>query len=160
VLPPSLRLIRSIYIDRVRVTRPTGWELVSGNWILFYAANRSREQYYIADHHDPIVSREIWDRAQELLDKQSWQKWKRREQQRLMPVRSGLLKGFVSISSEWKAVSITRLVSASNKVLKDEATTDDKQSNAEEYNDEESEENEMAENSVLEGFEVVELEQS
>lgn len=118
------------------------------------------EQYYIADHHDPIVSREIWDRAQELLDKQSWQKWKRREQQRLMPVRSGLLKGFVSISSEWKAVSITRLVSASNKVLKDEATTDDKQSNAEEYNDEESEENEMAENSVLEGFEVVELEQS
>ena len=118
------------------------------------------EQYYIADHHDPIVSREIWDRAQELLDKQSWQKWKRREQQRLMPVRSGLLKGFVSISSEWKAVSITRLVSASNKVLKDEATTDDKQSNAEEYNDEESEENEMTENSVLEGFEVVELEQS
>ena len=118
------------------------------------------EQYYIADHHDPIVSREIWDRAQELLDKQSWQKWKRREQQRLMPVRSGLLKGFVSISSEWKAVSITRLVSASNKVLEDEATTDDKQSNAEEYNDEESEENEMAENSVLEGFEVVELEQS
>ena len=118
------------------------------------------EQYYIADHHDPIVSREIWDRAQELLDKQSWQKWKRREQQRLMPVRSGLLKGFVSISSEWKAVSITRLVSASNKVLTDEATTDDKQSNAEEYNDEESEENEMAENSVLEGFEVVELEQS
>lgn len=31
------------------------------------------EQYYIADHHDAIVSREMWDKAQELLEKQSWQ---------------------------------------------------------------------------------------
>lgn len=52
------------------------------------------DQYYIADHHDPIVSREVWDKAQELLDKQSWQKWKRREQQRLMPVRTGILQGW------------------------------------------------------------------
>jgi hypothetical protein len=27
------------------------------------------EQYYIADHHDAIVSREMWDKAQELLKK-------------------------------------------------------------------------------------------
>lgn len=74
------------------------------------------EQYYIADHHDPIVNRELWDKAQELLDKQSWQKWKRREQQRLMPVKTGRLKGFVSISKDWKEVSLTRLVSASQKM--------------------------------------------
>ncbi len=119
------------------------------------------EQYYIADHHDPIVSREIWDRAQELLDKQSWQKWKRREQQRLMPVRSGLLIGFVSISTEWKSVSLTRLISASNKVMEgEEILEDEQQSDAENYFDKESEETEMAENSILQGFEVVELEQS
>lgn len=118
------------------------------------------EQYYIADHHDPIVSREIWDRAQELLDKQSWQNWKRREQQRLMPVRSGFLKGFVSISSEWKSVSITRLISATRKVLGDEERERSFQGQAAEYYEEESEEIIMAENSVLEGFEVVELEQA
>ena len=53
------------------------------------------EQYYIQDHHDPIVSREIWDKAQELLKKQSWHNWKKREQHRLIPVRTGLLQGFV-----------------------------------------------------------------
>ena len=119
------------------------------------------EQYYIADHHDPIVSREIWDRAQEILDKQSWQKWKRREQQRLMPVRTGFLKGFISISPEWREVSVTRLISATEKVMErapeeipEQNTTDQKTST------EESEDFEMAELSILEGFEVVELEQS
>ena len=118
------------------------------------------EQYYIADHHDPIVSREMWNKAQELLDKQSWQNWKRREQQRLMPVRSGFLKGFVSISSEWKSVSITRLISATRKVLGDEEGERNFQRQAADYFEEESEETIMAENSILEEFEVVELEQA
>jgi site-specific DNA recombinase len=125
------------------------------------------EQYYIADHHDAIVSRELWDKAQELLEKQSWQKWKRREQQRLMPVRTGLLTGFVSINGTWKTVSITRLLTASNKVMEAETGTDIvdnqlKTNNADEtanYNNE-SEDVIMSELSILEGFEVVDLEQS
>ena len=119
------------------------------------------DQYYIADHHDPIVSREIWDKAQELLDKQSWQKWKRREQQRLLPVRTGILQGFVSISSEWKSVSITRLVSASKKIIPNSPSENERQDEMRHgFNNEESEELEMTETSILKGFEEVELEES
>ena len=114
------------------------------------------EQYYIADHHDAIVSRELWDKAQILLNKQSWLKWKRREQQRFMPVRTGVLKGFVSIISEWKAVSIGRLLNASNKILEDEGIL----INNETVENNEREENIMSEIKLLEGFEVVELDQS
>ena len=140
------------------------------------------EQYYIANHHDPIVSREMWDKAQELLDKQSWLRWKRREQQRLMPVRTGFLKGFVSISSLWKVVSIKRLESATRKVMEeelgdaagsggelesvgDEASTSDGNVGGEdikgkEIDNEESEDYEMADLPLLDGFEVVDLEQN
>ena len=113
------------------------------------------EQYYIADHHDPIVSREVWDKAQEILDKTSWRKWKRREQQRLMPVRSGRLTGFVSISQEWKDVSITRLLTASNKVMEEVGSDME-----EPQQQNESEEEIMANIAVLEGFEEVQLEES
>ena len=111
------------------------------------------EQYYIADHHDPIVSRELWDKAQELLGKQSWRKWKQRSQQRLIPRNKGRLCGFVSLSPEWKTVSVTRLISASSKVLvvpKEEIATN--------YTVHSKEEMQMP--SILEGFEVVSLEES
>ena len=112
------------------------------------------EQYYIADHHDPIVSRELWDKAQELLDKNSWTRWKRREQQRLMPVKTGRLKGFVSIHKDWRHVSITRLVTASNKVMEKLETEEETKTETNE-----SEEKIMSDLKVLEGFEVVELEE-
>lgn len=112
------------------------------------------EQYYIADHHDAIVSREIWDKAQAILDKQSWQRWKRREQQRLIPVKKGILAGFVAISSNWKEVSLARLMTASKKILRNEDSLKEKQEKIE------SEETTMIETKILEGFEVVELEQS
>lgn len=117
------------------------------------------EQYYIADHHDPIVNRELWDKAQELLDKQSWQKWKRREQQRLMPVKTGRLKGFISISKDWKEVSLTRLVSASQKMrgAETEETAENEQPND---TNKESEELIMSEKAILKGFVEVELEES
>ena len=117
------------------------------------------EQYFIADHHDAIISREMWDKAQEILDKQSWQRWKRREQQRLMPVRSGRLKGFIAICSEWKSVSVTRLVSASEKITGD-LESEEEQKKINEDKCKESEEDIMADLTILDGFEVVELEQS
>ena len=112
-----------------------------------------KEQYYIQDHHDPIVSREIWDKAQELLKKQSWHNWKRREQYRLIPVRTGLLQGFVSISPEWKTVSLTRLISATQKVRGTvfKEPTDDDQSEVRKEN-KESEERIMAEKEILKEF--------
>lgn len=112
------------------------------------------EQYFIADHHDAIVSHTIWDKAQEILDKQSWQRWKRREQQRLMPVRTGRLQGFISISTEWKSVSITRLVSASKKIVGDLETENIERKQIGREDDI------MADLSILDGFEVLELEQS
>lgn len=113
------------------------------------------EQYFIADHHDAIVSREIWAKAQEILDKTSWRKWKRREQQRLMPVKSGRLKGFISICADWKDVSLKRLLTASTKQMENyenEAPDQPEQ--------EESEEKIMANVAILEGFEEVALEES
>ena len=111
------------------------------------------EQYYIADHHDAIVSRDLWNKAQELLNKQSWRKWKQRGQQRLIPKQKGRLRGFVGISPEWRSVSVTRLVSASSKV--DIDPSDEKNGKKDH---EQKEELKMA--SILEGFEVVELEES
>lgn len=76
-----------------------------------------RPQYFIADHHNAIVSHEVWNKAKELLDKMSWKRWKRRDQQRLIPLGKGVLKGYISISSEWKDVSITRLRTATTKFM-------------------------------------------
>ena len=112
------------------------------------------EQYYIADHHDAIVTRELWDKAQELLNKQSWRRWKHRGQQRLIPRKIGRLQGFVTISPDWRAVSVTRLVSASSKFPVDHPE-ERKGINSNEQNEEELQ---MAD--ILEGFEVVELEES
>ena len=114
------------------------------------------EQYYIADHHDPIVSREIWDKAQELLDKAQWRRWKQRKQMRLIPIRTGLLEGFISIDSTWDTVSITRLLSASSKISRRSIEQYSKDNSDRDYK--ESEENNMPEKKVLKGFEVVELE--
>ena len=116
------------------------------------------EQYYIADHHDAIVSRDIWDKAQEILDKSQWRRWKQRKQIRLIPIRSGLLMGFISINSSWESISITRLISASDKTHREFLSehASDQSSEAEKY---EREVLEMPEKAILKGFEVVELEE-
>ena len=109
------------------------------------------EQYYIADHHDPIVSRDTWDKAQDLLDKAQWRHWKKRKQMRLIPVRSGILAGFISIDKSWETVSITRLISATGKIERHQTHKQISTNN-------EREENKMPEKPILKGFEVVELE--
>ena len=112
------------------------------------------EQYYIADHHDAIVSRDLWDKAQDLLNKQSWRRWKQRGQQRLIPKQKGRLRGFVGISPEWKSVSVTRLVTASSKVSADPPEDEIVKT------DQGQKKEELQMTSILEGFEVVELEES
>lgn len=114
------------------------------------------EKFYVADHHDAIVSREVWSKAQELLEKMAWKKWKRRSQIRLTPLKSGWLRGFVSINANWKSVSWTRLESASKKYAPFGEETPE---NNETLNDE-SEGLILSENSALDGFEVVELSQT
>ena len=113
-----------------------------------------RDQYYIADHHDAIVTREVWNKAQKILDKMYYKNWKRGAQQRLIPLEKGLLKGFISICAKWKDISVTRLQQATEKVLGNEGgqlvelVDDDKY--------EESEDLAMSE--VLSGFEVIDIE--
>jgi len=116
------------------------------------------EQYYIADHHVPIVSREIWDKAQELLDKAQWRNWKQRKQMRLIPLKCGLLQGFISINSKWESISITRLLSAGSKVPRNPICQRPSEQ-ASEVGINESEEYVMPEKKILKGFEVVELEE-
>ena len=65
-----------------------------------------------------------------------------------MPVRTGLLKGFISISGDWKVVSLTRLLTASKKVLGEETAVTE--NSITENN--ESEETIMSEIAILEGF--------
>ena len=117
------------------------------------------EQYYIADHHDPIVNREIWDKAQELLDKSNWKRWKKREQMRLIPIRTGRLIGFISINRSWQSISLKRLLSASGKIH--DLIVDDKVGGMGSSTEiHESEVNDMPEKKILKGFEVVELEEA
>ena len=111
-----------------------------------------RDQFYIADHHDAIVTRAVWDKAQEILDKMNYKNRKQGAQQRLIPMAKGVLKGFISISSLWKDVSVPRLISATEKVLNNEG------GQMVELVKEEEEREEEIMSDVLKGFEVVDIE--
>ena len=66
------------------------------------------EQYFIPDHHPAIVEREIWDKAQVRLEQIAGKRRRiRPKQQRLVPLRKGVLLGFVPIRPTWKAVSLS-----------------------------------------------------
>ena len=76
------------------------------------------EQYFIPDHHPAIVEREIWDKAQVRLEQIAGKRRRiRPKQQRLVPLRKGVLLGFVPIRPTWKAVSFKRLETATEKVM-------------------------------------------
>lgn len=110
------------------------------------------EQYFIPDHHPAIVEREVWDKAQVRLEQIAGKRRRiRPKQQRLIPLRKGVLLGFVPIRPTWKAVSLKRLETATEKVM---ALVDAKPEQVHiEY---ESEECEME---ILKGFEVINLKQ-
>lgn len=110
------------------------------------------EQYFIPDHHPAIVEREVWDKAQVRLEQIAGKRRRiRPKQQRLIPLRKGVLLGFVPIRPTWKAVSFKRLETATEKVM---ALVDAKPEQVHiEY---ESEECEME---ILKGFEVINLKQ-
>lgn len=110
------------------------------------------EQYFIPDHHPAIVEREVWDKAQVRLEQIAGKRRRiRPKQQRLVPLRKGVLLGFVPIRPTWKAVSFKRLETATEKVM---ALVDAKPEQIHiEY---ESEECEME---ILKGFEVINLKQ-
>ena len=110
-----------------------------------------RDQFYIADHHDAIVSREVWDKAQKILDKMNSKSWKQGAQQRLIPLEKGILKGFISISPAWKDVSVTRLIQATEKVQNDEGGQIVELV-------EQSESEEIIMSDALKGFEVIDIE--
>lgn len=118
-----------------------------------------REQYFIADHHDAIVSHEVWNKAQGLLNKMS--NWKRQSQQRLIPIAAGLLKGYIPISALWKEVSVARLENATKKVMDGAGgqlveIVPEKQSEIRGNDEKESED--MIMSDILNGFEVVDTE--
>lgn len=112
-----------------------------------------RDQFYIADHHDAIVTRAVWDKAQEILDKMNYKNRKQGAQQRLIPLEKGILKGFISISPLWKDVSVTRLKQATEKVLNNEGGQLVELVERKEY---ESEDFIMSD--ALKGFEVIDIE--
>lgn len=116
--------------------------------------NGERQQFFIADHHDAIVSHEVWNRAKELLDKMYYKNWKRQVQQRLIPLAAGILMGYISIDPKWKEVSIARLENATNKVMA--GAGGQVMELVQESKEEEREEMEMPD--ILEGFEVVDIE--
>lgn len=116
-------------------------------------------QYYIADHHDAIISREIWDKTQEILGQTRWRGWKRREQQRLIPVKGGRLRGFIPISAEWKEVSVTRLLTVTGKLVDTDSQPKEKIIGKGESQTERGGFI-MQESGILEGFMEVDLEQA
>lgn len=78
------------------------------------------DQYYIKDHHEPIINREIWEIARDMLEMLPGRRRKKRKKaQRFIPVTKGILKGFIPIRPEWKTVSHLRLWTATCKVMDD-----------------------------------------
>lgn len=76
------------------------------------------DQYYIKDHHEAIINREIWNIAQDMLEMLPGKRRKKKKKaQRLVPVTEGLLKGFIPIRPEWKTVSHLRLWMATCKAM-------------------------------------------
>ncbi len=83
------------------------------------------DQFYIKDHHDAIISREIWEIAQDMLDSLPGRRRKKpKKQQRLVGIKTGLLQGFVPIRPEWKTISHARLWSATARVMGEYADED------------------------------------
>lgn len=101
---------------------------------------------------DAIVSREVWEKTQKILDKMNYKSWKQDSQQRLIPLEKGILKGFISISPKWKDVSLTRLKQATEKVLNNEG------GQIVELVEEKSESEDFVMSDVLKGFEVIDIE--
>lgn len=95
------------------------------------------EQYFIPDHHPAIVDREIWEKAQVRLEQIAGKRRRLRpKQQRLIPLRKGILLGFVPIKPTWKSVSFKRLETATEKVM-ELVGTPSEQKQLEEYESEE-----------------------
>ena len=89
------------------------------------------DQFYIKNHHDAIISREIWEIAQDMLDSLPGRRRKKpKKQQRLVGVKDGLLQGFVPIRPEWKTISHARLWSATARAM-GEYADEDKEDNSE-----------------------------
>lgn len=111
-----------------------------------------QDQYFIEDHHVGIVSHEVWDAAQVRLDAIAGKRRKKKiKQQRLIPISHGLLKGFIPINRDWKTLSHTRLVTATEKLL---ATSPYEEPVVCNVCDEGSE---VLNLSLLQGFDVVDL---
>lgn len=63
------------------------------------------EQYFISDHHPATVDREIWDKAQTRLEQIAGKRRRKRpKQQRLIPMKKGVLRGFIPIDPTWKGL--------------------------------------------------------
>lgn len=111
------------------------------------------EQYFISDHHPAIIDRGLWEKAQIRLDQIAGRRRRiRPKQQRLIPLRKGVLLGFVPIKQSWKNVSFKRLETATEKVMELVGTVPS-QERTEKY------ESEVSEVAILEGFEVINLKQ-
>lgn len=110
------------------------------------------EQYFIPDHHPAIIEREVWDKAQVRLEQIAGKRRRiRPKQQRLIPLRKGVLLGFVPIRPTWKAVSFKRLETATEKVMALVGVEPEQV-----HIEYESEECKME---ILKGFEVINLKQ-
>ena len=110
------------------------------------------EQYFISDHHPAIVDREAWDKAQARLEQIAGKRRRKRpKQQRLIPVKKGVLRGFIPIDPTWKTVSYKRLLTATEKVVAlAKPETEELQV---------KEESEVYNMGVLDGFKEIELQE-
>jgi len=74
-------------------------------WDLFKHRVRKNDgdlpQFYLKDHHQGIVSRKAWNRAQDQLAERLYQRKSGVDTPAPRPIRSGHLKGFVCIDPHW-----------------------------------------------------------
>lgn len=107
-----------------------------------------RDKYYIRDHHDPIISRETFEKVQELIARRGGKRHVLVPQKRLYVKKAGVLRGFVPFSPEWKAIALGRVISASARYPIDTRPVQ-----------EEKEEHPMNPD-IMKGFEIIDIDKS
>lgn len=78
---------------------------------------QNRNQYRQKDHHEPIVKREIYEAAQELIDSYKYNR-KSHALPTLQVIDGGALKGFVPINRTWQGFTSADYVTASRSAYK------------------------------------------
>lgn len=76
----------------------------------------NRNQWYKEDHHEPIVSKKVWDAAQMLIASHKYMVKGGRQLPTMQVIDTGILKGYIPMDLGWRGFSLDEYMEASKSV--------------------------------------------